>query len=98
MELYQEQEQNIVECELVAIKKGKYTLYVFKIANVIEEYIMCTRLPNWQTLDFSIGIKGFLQYQIVLSGQTYFDAETGMPIKYQHSNVYFNNFIVTNNK
>ena len=84
----------IVECELVKIKEAKYTLYVFKLTNVKEEYIMCTRLPNWQTLDLVIGTKGFLQYQEVLAGETYFDVETEMPIKYQHSNVYFNNFII----
>ena len=84
--------EKVVKATLVAIRQSTYTMYVFKLDN--DEYIMCTRLPNWQTPDISEGDEGFLQYQIVKAGETYYDPDTGETIKYKYSNIYFKNFVL----
>lgn len=85
----------IAEVKLVAIREGHYSVYVF--FNLINsEYIMCTRLPNWQVPSISIGDIGFLQYQTVTAGEEYFNVETQQTTKYLYSNVYFINFILKN--
>lgn len=81
----------IVEAELLAIKEGQYTTYVFIDNN--NNYVMCTRLPNWQVPTINIGDRGFLQYQIVNSGDEYYNPITNEKQTFRYSNVYFNNFI-----
>ena len=81
----------IKEVELVAIRLAVYSMYVFKECNS-SEYIMCTRLPNWQVPDVNVGMKGFLQYQIVHAGDEYTTPD-GEVIKYRYSNSYFINFV-----
>ena len=82
----------VEEVELVAIRNGDYTMYVFrKLKN--SEYIMCTRLPNWQTPNVDIGDRGFLQFQIVKAGDNYYDLAREEHITYKYSNVYFINFV-----
>ena len=67
-------------------------MYVFKnLEN--NNYIMCTKLPNWQTPNVEINDEGFLKYQIVKAGEVYYDVETGESNIYKYSNVYFLNFI-----
>lgn len=84
----------IILAELVAAKLGVYTIYVFKKMNVEEEeYIMCTKLPNWQTPDINIGDIGYLQYQEVKAGETFYNLESQDTGIYKYSNIYFNNFI-----
>ena len=80
----------IKEAELVAIRDAYYSIYVFKTAD--NDYIMCTRLPNWQVPEIEIGMKGFLQYQIVKAGDEYITPE-GEAIVYKYSNCYFLNFV-----
>lgn len=82
----------IEEVKLLAIRTGTYSVYVFRNIET-KEYIMCTRLPNWQTPDVSVGDIGFLQYETVKAGEDYFDSLTGNSVKYLYSNVYFINFI-----
>lgn len=82
----------IEEVELVAIRESYYTMYVFKKLKE-DGYIMCTRLPNWQTPNISIGDKGFLSYQIVKAGESYYNPETEQTHKYQYSNIYYKNFV-----
>ena len=81
--------------ELVAKKDGDYTIYVFKNLDVYE-YIMCTRLPNWQTVEVEIGDKGFVEYEIVNAGDTYFSSSLGEFKRSVYSNVYFINFVHEN--
>lgn len=81
--------------ELVAKKDGDYTTYVFKNLDIYE-YIMCTRLPNWQTVEVEIGDKGFVEYEIVNAGDTYFSSSLGEFKRYVYSNVYFINFVHEN--
>lgn len=82
----------IKEVELLAIREAVYTMYVFKELNS-EEYIMCTRLPNWRVPEINIGDIGFLQYQDVKAGDEYV-TPSGQRILYRYSNVYFINFVV----
>lgn len=82
----------VVPAKLIAIRDGTYTIYVFKNTET-NEYIMCTKLPNWQTPDVFIGNEGFLQIQIVKAGEEYFDVNTEETIKYLYTNIYFKNFV-----
>jgi len=82
--------------KLLAIREGLYTVYVFKnLEN--DEYIMCTRLPNWQVPNIEIEDEGFLEYVTVKAGEEYFDPSTETFIKYKYSNIYFINFILKTN-
>jgi len=82
----------VVPARLIAMKEDTYTLYVFKNTES-NNYIMCTRLPNWQTPNMFIGDSGFLQFQIIKAGDEYFNINTEQKEKYLYSNVYFKNFI-----
>lgn len=88
--------EKVEEVKLLAIREGTYTVYVFKVIER-DEYIMCTRLPNWQVPEITIGDVGFLQYQVVKAGEEYFDPKTNKLVKYLYSNIYFMNFIQNNN-
>lgn len=83
---------HVEEVELKAVREGVYTMYVFQVLET-KKYIMCTRLPNWQTPDIDIGDNGFLNYQIVKAGEEYYNPNTEELTKYQYSNIYFINFI-----
>lgn len=76
---------------LVQKKEGMYTLYVFQKDN--EEYLMCTKLPNWGPYVIEIGDKGFITVDTVNAGEEYYDRITGDTVKYMFSNVYFKEFI-----
>lgn len=78
--------------KLLAVRDGVYTTYVFQNQET-SEYIMCTRLPNWQVPEISIGDIGFLEYQYVKAGESYFNPQLQTMEKYLYSNVYFINFI-----
>lgn len=82
----------VEEVKLLAINEGNYTIYVFKNLNT-NEYIMCTKPPNWQTDDISVGEEGFLKYQPVTAGETYYDPITETETTYAYTNVYFTNFV-----
>ena len=67
-------------------------MYVFKdIDN--NSYIMCTRLPDWKVPDIEINDEGFLKYQYVKAGESYYNPETGQSCTYKYTNVYFINFV-----
>jgi len=80
------------EVELLAIRDGNYTIYVFKDLDK-KEYIMCTKLPNWNTPNLNIGDIGFVKYQIVKAGDEYYDPIREITTIYKYSNIYFINFI-----
>lgn len=82
--------------KLIAAKLDVYSIYVFQNLETLE-YIMCTKLPNWQTLFINIGDIGFVEIQTVKAGEEYFNLETQTVSKYQYSNVYFINFILEPN-
>lgn len=82
----------IIYGELLAMKEGKYTVYVFEDVNTHELH-MCTKLPNWQVPDLNIGDRGYFEIQYVQAGENYFRRDLNMNWVYQYSNVYFVNFI-----
>lgn len=82
----------IVNAKLLTVKEGRYTVYVFKNLDA-DTYIMCTRLPNWQTSNLEIGDEGFLKYAEAVAGEKYFNPATNTEHVYNYSNVYFENFI-----
>jgi len=82
-----------VPAKLVAIRDGAYTMYVFKNTET-GEYIMCTRVPNWNSPEVSVGEEGFLKVEMIKAGEEYFNAATQTSAKYLYSNVYFKNFIL----
>lgn len=82
----------IARAKLLAIRDGAYSIYVFKNLDA-NTYIMCTKLPNWQTPNVSIGDEGFLNYQDVVAGESYYNPLTQTSHVYNYSNVYFMNFV-----
>lgn len=81
--------------KLISVREGIYTVYVFKKIHS-DEFIMCTKLPNWNSPSISIGDEGFLKYQTVQAGEVYFNPTLGIEQKYLYSNVYFTDFIIDN--
>lgn len=77
--------------ELVAVREGTYTTYVFKDFKS-HEYIMCAKPPNWQVPEISVGDKGFVNYQVVEAGDEYVTPE-GERMVYKYSSIYFLNFV-----
>lgn len=90
----------VKEAKLLTVREGYYTMYVFKL---LEEnsFLMCTKLPNWQTPEIDIGDEGYLHYEIIKAGDKYFNPATNNYETYRYDNLYFINFIkksvVTNN-
>ena len=77
--------------ELVAVREGVYTSYVFKDIKSYE-YIMCAKPPNWQVPEINIGDKGFVSYQVVEAGDEYVTPDGERKI-YKYSSIYFLNFV-----
>lgn len=82
----------VAEVQLLAIRDGVYTMYVFKDLNT-GEFIMCTKPPNWESPNITPGEEGFIKYDIVEAGQSYYDPTTDTYIKYKYTNTYFTNFV-----
>lgn len=78
--------------KLLAIRESAYTMYVFQDLDN-GEFIMCTRLPNWQTPKITVGAEGFVQYNIVNAGDSYYHPETDTVVKYNYTNSYYVNFV-----
>lgn len=78
--------------KLVAVREDRYTNYVFKNTDT-GEYLMCTRLPNWQTPEVFPGDIGFLQLESVRAGEKYFNLSTLREDVYLYTNIYFKNFV-----
>lgn len=89
----------IVRCQLVASEDDilDYHNLVFK---VLEEncpfghkYCLVTVFPNWQSRIPTIGETGFLHYDEVIAGDTYYNRNTDSIMKYNFSNFVFKKFI-----
>lgn len=87
---------SIIEAKLCAVRESVYTIYVFQDIKT-EEYVMCTRLPNWNVPNINIDDIGFLEYHEVKSGEEYFNPTTEETCKFKYSNIYFNNFVLRSN-
>ena len=82
---------NTTHATLVAKKSGIYEIYVFQQDN--QEFIMCTKLPNWGVYNINIGDSGFLTYEYANAGEEYFDRDTNEKRIYRFTNIYFKEFI-----
>ena len=82
---------NTTHATLVAKKSGIYEIYVFQQDN--QEFIMCTKLPNWGVYNINIGDSGFLTYEYANAGEEYFDRDTNEKRIYRFTNIYFKDFI-----
>ena len=88
----------VIYSQLIAKRKnfGGYIIYVFKNLNS-NEYLMCTKLPNWNSAEIEIGDIGFLNYKEVIGGTTqYFDVYKNKSFYYKYDNIYFESFIKEN--
>lgn len=83
-----------VHGKLVAKKEGLYTIYVFQIDN--NEYIMCTKLPNWSISNLHLNDTGFITIEEVQQGEEYIDRITQSKKVYNFSNIYFKEFVKDN--
>lgn len=88
----------VIYSQLIAKREnfGGYIIYVFKNLNS-NEYLMCTRLPNWNSAEIKIGDIGFLNYKEVIGGETqYFNVYENKYCYYKYDNIYFESFIKEN--
>lgn len=91
---------NVIKAQLVAKENDvlNYTTYVFKTLETSppfgKQYMMVTRVPNWDHRDIDILEIGYLEYNEVEAGKdTYFDRASASFIPYNYTNIYFIKFI-----
>ena len=84
----------VIKAKLLALKEDqKYITYVFQNLNDAT-YIMCTRLPNWDSPVININDIGYLSYKEVIGGESeWYHKNTETKYKYAFDNTYFINFI-----
>lgn len=87
-----------IRCRILAINKGQYTeLIVENLNRDLSDwyrYISIVYLPNWQTSLPKLGDIGYLTYQSVTAGSSYwFNTVTNTKELYKESENYFINFI-----
>ncbi len=82
-----------VRCKLEAKDTDPmgYTTYVFACKD--GSYVMCTRYPNWDHKDIAIGEDGFLEFQEIEAGKTYFCSRTKEERIYNYDKVQFIKFV-----
>ncbi len=54
---------------------------------------MCTRYPNWDHRDIDIGEIGYLEYEEVKAGESWFNSQTNTYVPYKYTNIYFIKFV-----
>lgn len=89
-----------IQAKLVTKREepGDYTVLVFQDLESYE-YLMCTKLPQWNTVAPDIDEEGFLQYKEFIAGQdTWYNSATGNQIPYNYTGLYFWNFVVKQKK
>ena len=83
--------------KLVAVQEELYTNYVFKnldeADNSIMRYVTLTQCPNWLGTKPTIGDIGFVEYEYVEAGDSYFCKESGNKLQYNYTACYFLSFI-----
>jgi len=78
-----------------------YTTYVFENLETTEwdnKYFMCTRYPNWEHRELQIGEVGYLEYDIIVAGETYYNNRTNTNEVYKTSHLQFVRFIAETKK
>jgi hypothetical protein len=82
----------VVKAKLVAKKDGIYTVYVFQNLQNLE-YIMCTKLPNWDSGFIDFHVAGFLTYESAIAGSQYYNPKEQKFETYKYTKMYFKSFI-----
>lgn len=76
---------------------GGYIVYIFEKAEyekLCEKYIMCTRFPNWQCGELSIGDTGFLKCREVEGGKdAWYNSYNDTYVPYKYTDIHFLDFI-----
>lgn len=89
----EEQDGITINATLVAKRESDYTVYVFK-NQANNEYISCTKCPNWTTKEINVGQEGFLTYKFVKAGKdSWYSKTDGLLVAYQYTANYFLDFI-----
>lgn len=84
-----------IRAELVEYKKDiqGYITYVFRDLDT-EEYVMCTKVPNWDGITLHKGEQGFLKYKEVIAGvDSWYDKTSNKYIPYKFTNSYYEDFV-----
>lgn len=88
-----------IKAQLVAKENDllDYTTYVFKcLENNIpfgHHYCMMTRCQNWNHRDIDVGEIGYVEYEEVKAGDTWFNPQTNTYVPYNYTNIYFIKFV-----
>ena len=87
---------------VVAIKDELYTSYVFRNFdeqdNSLMRYVTVVKCPNWMGTSPQLNDVGYVEYEYVEAGDTYFDRNSGNSSIYNYTSCYFINFIKENEK
>ncbi len=89
----------VVRCKLIASECDilDYHNLVFKILEnncpFGHSYTLITVFPNWGSRIPEVGEVGYLMYDEVLAGDTYYNRNTDSIMKYNFSNFVFKKFI-----
>ena len=81
--------------KLVIKKSNVYTEYVFQNVET-DEYILCTKLPNWDCQEIFPEEEGYVTIEQANAGDSYIDLN-GTQKTYKYTKLYFKNFIKINN-
>ena len=87
--------EKVFKGKLVAVNHSIYTNYVFYNEEE-NEYLLCTKVPNWNTPEIELNTSGYVSYEEATPGDTYV-TPTGEIGIYRYSKLYFKNFIKINN-
>jgi len=89
-----------IKCQFIASDSDMmgYSTYVFKVLedNLTfgHNYLMVTRLPNWEHRQLELNEIGYLTYNEVEGGKDkWYCPETGEFIPYKYTNIYFIKFV-----
>lgn len=94
----------VLHAKLLTFKvdPGDYIVYVFKNldgTNEFDNYIMCTKHPNWQSNPIQIGQEGFLKVKEIIAGKDcWYDNNSGNSIPYKYDGIQFFDFILDKQK
>lgn len=62
--------ERTVKAKLLAKNKDMFDYTTYAFINVdSNEYILCTRFPNWEHKSIQVGEEGILQYREVIAGE-----------------------------
>ena len=84
----------VKKCQLLEYKRdvAHYITYVFKDLDT-QDYIMCTRFPNWGSIQLNSGDIGYLKYKENIGGVTqWYDNNYNINL-YNYDSIQFMTFV-----